>query len=225
LLRAFVRHPLALLVLCGLGCAPLLWFALRLAPPPDGATARRLLMTAWVVAATAWLWKLALVAAVAPVVRAAAAGERISQRRLIGRGIVNAWRMALPMLVAVTAIAIGTLALVVPGLVLIVLLALTGASTERGLPQPLVDSVARVRARWWPVAAVVMGTIAVDLAIAGASYLVLGGGLPAKPSAAQLVAVRDVARATVIGCAVLAPVTAILLAALHTRHHGRDAST
>ena len=99
----------------------------------------------WELIAIGWLGQLVLVGGAAAIT--GARPSQISQLGAFGRGLVQLARAIVPCLAAAAAIAIGGLALVVPGLVLLVLLALTGASRARGVPASLADSIAVVRAR------------------------------------------------------------------------------
>lgn len=216
-LRTLARYAAPLVLLSALVFAPLALHALRAEAPRDAAAATRLLVWSFAVAGTAWILQLVLVGAVAPAVRAVAAGERVSQLRVLGRGLLHGVRMALPIAVVGAAVFVGGLALVVPGLALLVLLSLTGASSEPGMPGPLLDSVAVARANLRPVATVVLVMLVVDVALAGGAYLVLAGSLPKKPTPEQLGAYRTVARVTALGLVAVSPLAATLLAAIRAR--------
>jgi hypothetical protein len=119
--------------------------------------------------------------------------------------------------VAALAVALGGLALVLPGLVLLVLLSLTAASRERGVPGPLLDSVAAARRQLPAVALAVVALFAIDAAIGLIAYRACLTPLPAKPTPVQLAAVRNFVRAIVLALVVLSPLPATLLAAIHAR--------
>jgi len=125
--------------------------------------------------------------------------------------------MALPCLAAIAAVLVGGLALVLPALALVVLLSLTGASTERGMPAPLADSVAVVRAHWQPVAAIVAVMLIVDVALALAAWKVFAVPLAKKLKPEQWATYGNVARVVVLGVLATTPVFAALLAAVHAR--------
>jgi len=216
-LRTYVRYLVPLTLLSALVFAPVLWFVLRLPVPSDAAFAKQLLRVVWVLAASAWIAQYLLVGAVAPAVRAIASGEPLSQVRSLGRGFLGLARMLLPCLVAIVAIVIGSMALVLPGLALLALLALTGASTERGLPAPLLDSIAVARTNLRSVAITVVAIIVVDLAIVGVAYLVVAEPLPKKPAPAQLAAFRELAQIVTISLAAASPIAASVLAAIRVR--------
>jgi hypothetical protein len=116
-----------------------------------------------------------------------------------------------PVLLAACAIAIGTLAGGVPGLVLLVLLAWTAAE---GSPQA---SAAAVRTRWVPVALAIAGTVVVMLAIPLVLFQLLVHPLPMRPTPANFAEARAVVRATVLGLIVVAPISATVLARLRNR--------
>jgi hypothetical protein len=216
-LRTYVRYVVPLTLLSALVFAPLLWFILRLPVPGDAALAKKLYVVAWGVAASAWIAQYVLVGGVAPAARGLAMGKPLSQLRALRDGCAGLGRVLLPCLVAVAAIAVGGLALVVPGVVLVVLLALTGASEARGMPAPLLDSIAVARANLKTVVLVVVAIVVVDLALAGVAYLVLFEPLAKKPTPAQLEASRWVARSIAAGLVVISPLLASVLAAVRLR--------
>lgn len=218
--RSYLRYLVPLLGLSLVAFAPLLAYALRVPVPANLAQAKLALRTAWALGGLGLIPLLVLVGGAAPAVRAIADGRPLSQLGCATAGLVGLARALLPCLLATAAIVLGGLALVVPGLTLLVLFALTGASTARGLPGPLVESVAIARARALSITLVLLATLALG---AGAIY-VLQRGLPAplpkKPTAAQLAAVRDHLRLAVALVALIAPLPAVVLAALHTRRRG-----
>ena len=140
-----------------------------------------------------------------------------SQLRALTRGVLQLVRAVVPCLVAALAVAIGTLALVLPGLVLLVLLSLTAASRERGLPAPLLDSIAAARRQLPAVALAVLALFALDAAIGLVAYRAFLLPLPAKPTPIQLAAVRNFVRAIALALVVLSPLPATVLATLHDR--------
>jgi hypothetical protein len=201
-----------LTLLSALALSPILLFALQLRPPGNAADARALASAGWLLLALAWLAQLVLVGAAA-----AMTGERRSQLRALGAGLVQLIRAVVPCLIAAAAVAIGSLALVVPGPVLLVLLSLTGASRERGLPAPLVDSIAAARRQWRAVALAVAAMLAIDAAIGIAAHRAFVASLPAKPTPLQLASVRDFVRAIAVALVVLSPLPACVLARLRAR--------
>lgn len=217
MLRSYGRYVVPFSLLAALVFAPVLWFAWRLPVPADAERAKALYGMAWTIAGGAWFGQFALVGAVAPAVRGAATGVRLSQLRALGCGVANFLTMALPCAVAVAAIAIGGLVLALPALALVVLLALTAASTAPGLPAPLLDSVAVVRGNLRTVAIAVVAIVAVDQAIAATAYLALARPVSAKPTFDQLAAARDVVRVVAIALVVASPLAATVLATIRVR--------
>lgn len=215
--RAYLRYAIPLTLLAGLALAPWLVLALGVRVPADLAGARGALRAAWIVGATAWIGQLLLVGAAAPLVRALDAGAPPSQLRALGRGARGLLRAAVPWLAAVAAIAIGGLALAIPGLLLLVLFSTTAASTQRGLPGPLVESVGVVRGRLGLAAAAVGVLLAVDLGavlVAGELLRPEGAG---RPSPEQLAPFRRVVDVAAVAIVAIAPPIAALLAAVHAR--------
>ncbi|MGN6105504.1 MAG: hypothetical protein ACTHU0_10400 [Kofleriaceae bacterium] len=223
-LRTYLRYLVPLTALSAVALAPWWLVALRVAPPSDPAGARAVLRLGWMLAATAWIGQLALVGAAAPLARALEAGRPLAQLRALRDGAVQLVRGALPWLAAVAAIAIGGLALVVPGAALLVLFALTTASTERGIPAPLLDSAAIARRDLARVAAVVGAILVVDLAIAFAAQRALAPApVPKKLSPAQLASYANGLRAIAAALILGSPIAAAALAALHARGARRAA--
>jgi hypothetical protein len=211
-IRIWLRHLVPLTLLSALALSPLIALALRARAPANAAEAKAVLSLGWTLIALAWLGQLVLVGGAAAMM-----GERRSQLRSLGRGFVQLIRAVVPCLVAAAAVAIGSLALVVPAPVLLVLLSLTGASRERGLPAPLADSVAAVRRQWVAVAIAVAALLALDAAIGVAAHRVFVAPLPAKPTTPQLAATRDFVRAIAVALVVLSPLPACILARLRAR--------
>src|SRR5690606_2509529 len=110
--------------------APLVWLAFRAGAAPDFARARAQVRLGWVLAGAAWACQLWLVAGVAPAVRGLVRGEPLSQLGALVHGARGLARGLVPCSIAVIAVVFGGFALVVPGLVLLVLVALTGASEQ-----------------------------------------------------------------------------------------------
>lgn len=215
--RTYLRYLAPLTLLSVVTFAPLVLLALRLPAPGTAPQAVIAVRAGWMFAALGVIPLLVLVGGVAPAVRAVAAGTPRSQLGVLAAGLAGLARALVPCLLAIVAITIGGLALVVPGLLLLVLLALTGASTEPGMPGPLADSVAIARRHALAIAAVLVVTIAV---IAVVLVLVRHGlpiPLPKKPTLADRTEIRNFARIAIAVVAIAAPVPAIVLAAIHTR--------
>ncbi|MEO8702627.1 MAG: hypothetical protein ABI867_21465 [Kofleriaceae bacterium] len=212
-LRAYARYFLPFTLLSVLTFSPLLVYVFALPAPLDVSQARQLLKLEWLVVAAAWFLQLWLVAAVAPALRR----DRVTQVAAFVGGAANLVRMAIPWLVAIAAILIGAVALVIPAFVLIVLLALTGASVAEGMPAPLHDSIAVVRANLRAVIVTVVAIVVVDLAVAGVVYLVVFAPFAKKPTPDQLAAARQIVRVVAVALALISPLAAAVLAAIRVR--------
>ena len=220
-LRTYLRYLVPLTLLSAIALAPWWLVALGTPVPPDAANAKRAVRLGWMLAGSAWIGQLVLVGGAAPLVRALDApdssGAAISQLRAFGRGFVSLARAIVPGLAVAAAVVMGSMALVLPGLALLVLLSLTAASTRRGLPAPLADSVEVVRQNLALVAGVVAAMIAIDLAIAFATNQLTLPTLPKKPKAEQLALYRQHVHIVAGALVVVGPLFAALLAAIHTR--------
>ncbi len=218
-LRTWLRYVVPLTLLAALAFVPMLWLAWRVPAAPDLAKARAQVRLGWILAATAWVWQLWLVAGVAPAVRGLVAGRPLSQGRAVAEGLRGLARGAVPCTIAVLAIALGGVALVVLGVLLLVLLALTGASERLTAPPPaaLADSVAVVRRNLARVAIVVGAIIAIDLAVCVVAQHVIVPAITGKIVAAKLVPLRAFLRALPLALAAISPLAACALAATYAR--------
>jgi hypothetical protein len=219
-LRAWLRHLVPLTLLSAIALSPLIALALTTRAPADLAGAKAAVTRGWTLLAFAWLAQLMLVGGASAILAAPR-----SQLRALGAGVVQLVRAIVPCLIAAAAIAIGSLALVVPGLVLLVLLSLTGASRERGLPAPLLDSISAARRQLPAVILAVAALFAIDALIGVMAHHAFIAALPPKPTPAQLAGARDFVRAIVIALVVLSPLPATVLAALRARLEPRPTST
>jgi len=210
--RTWLRHLVPLTLLSALALSPLLVLALRVHTPADPAGSRAVIQLGWTLLAVAWLGQLLLVGGAAAMLT-----HPPSQLRAFTRGFLQLIRAALPCLVATLAVAIGSLALVLPGFVLLVLLSLTAASRERGLPAPLLDSLSAARRQLPAVALAVLALFALDAAIGLVAYRAVLVPLPAKATPAQLATVRNFVRAIALALVILSPLPATVLAVLHAR--------
>ena len=212
--RTWLRYLVPLTVLSAIALAPAVVVALRTRVPraPSG-----IVTTGWVVLATAWIGQLVLVGGAAAVAR-----EARSQLGALAAGFAQLVRAIVPCLLAAAAIALGGLALALPGLVLLVLLSLTGASRERGLPAPLRDSLAVVRADPRPVAITVAAMLVLDAVIGVYAYRAYAAALPRHPSPAELAALPGFVRAIVIALVVASPLPATVLATIRVRADQRE---
>lgn len=212
-LAAWLRYAVPLSLLSAIALAPVIAIALRTPLPANQAEALGVLVRGWGLLAPAWLGQLVLVGAAAAILRA-----RPSQLRAFTAGLGPLVRAIVPCLAAVAAIATASLALVVPGLVLLVLLSLTAASTARGLPAPLVDSVAVARAHPRAVVLAAIAMLAIDAGIVlAAQRALVAVPLPRAPSAAQLAMLPVFARAVALALVLASPLPALALAAIHVR--------
>lgn len=207
-LRIWLNYAVPLTLLSAIALSPLILVALRVRIPADAAAAKSVLSLGWTLLAAAWLGQLVLVGGASAMVGAP------SQLRAIGAGFIQLLRAVVPCLVAALAVVLCTLALVVPGPVLLVLLSLTGASRERGLPAPLLDSIAAARRQLPAVVLAVAAMLALDAAIGLVAYRVLIAS-PAK--VVPLVATRSFVRAIALALAIVSPLPATVLALLHAR--------
>jgi len=210
--RTWLGHAVPLTALSAIALSPLVAVALRTRAPVDAAGARSVIGLGWTLLAVAWLGQLVLVGGAAAVMRAPR-----SQLGALGAGAAQLVRAALPCLVAALAVAIGGLALAVPAPVLLVLLAMTGASRERGLPAPLLDSIAAARRQLPAVALAVAALLAIDAAIGAIAHRALIAPLARQPTPAQLAAARDFVRAIAIVLVAISPLPACVLARLRAR--------
>src|ERR1041385_442452 len=122
-LRAWLRYLVPLTLLGALACGPILAIALRAPAVQDIPHARMQLRVPWLLASYAWVCQLWLVAGVAPAVRSVATAQPLSQLAALWAGLRGLVRGLVPVLVAVMAVMLGGVALAVPGIVLLVLLA------------------------------------------------------------------------------------------------------
>jgi hypothetical protein len=215
--RTWVHYFVPLTVIAALAMFIFAITGLRVALPGDLNAARIEMFLGWRLAATAWIFQIALVAAAAPAVRSIAIDEPLTQLQAFTRGIVNLARAIVPVGVALLAIVLGSVALLVPGLLLLGLFSLTGASEHLAdpLPAPLMDSVEVVRANGKRVALVLLIIIGADLAIAAAAHLAILPALPKKPPVSVLAPTRNFVRIVAFALIAASPIPACALAALY----------
>lgn len=218
-LRTWIRYVVPLTVLAIIACSPLAYIAWIAQPVADVARARMQVRLGWALAGAALAFQLLLVAGVAPAVRAVAAGTPLSQLGALVAGLRGLVRGALPWLVAITAVIIGGVALVVPGVLLAILVSLTGASDHlRVSPQAAIaDSVDVVRAQLLRIALVVVAIVAIDLVIALAAQLTYVPTIAKKAAAATLVPIRTFVRVTAIAVIAWSALPACALAAAYSQ--------
>jgi len=218
-LRAWLRYLVPLTLLAVIACAPILLVGLRAPAPLDLDQARRQIRIAWVLASFAWVFQLWLVAAVAPAVKSVAGASPLSQLRAFTGGIRGLVRGAIPVGIAVIAIILGSLALAVPGVILLVLLAQTGASDllRSPPPAPHTDSIEVARASWKRTAIIVIGVVLASLAITLAVQLALVPHITRKVPVAKLLPVRTYLRIVALGLTAASPLAACAIAALYRK--------
>jgi hypothetical protein len=208
----WLRYLVPLTALSAVALSPLVLAALRTRAPTHQPGVHPVLALGWTMLATAWLGQLVLVGGASVMT-----SGRPSQLRAFGGGLVQLVRAIVPCLGAAAAIAIGGLALAVPGLLLLVLLSLTGASPKAGVTNRLADSIAVARAHLPAAALAALGMLVIDAAIGLVAYRVLVAPLSPHPSPAQLAGIRDFVRAIAIGLVVASPLPATVLATLRSR--------
>ena len=214
----WLRHLVPLTLLSAIALSPLIAIALATRAPADLAGAKSVLRVGWTLLAAAWFPQLLLVGGASAMIdRAPATGGPRSQLRAFGAGVAQMVRALVPCLVAAAAVLIGCLALVVPGPMLLVLLALTAASRERGLPAPLLDSIAAVRRQLPAVVLALAALFVLDAAIGLIAHRAFAARLPPKPTPAQLAAVRDFVRVIAAALVILSPLPATVLATIRAR--------
>ena len=216
-LRTLLRYLVPLAIVSTIVAAPVLLVAYRARWPHNMATANAAMLRASLLAATGWMLVLVLVAAAAPLVRSLSIDKPLSQLAATRAALANMLRMLLPCVAAIGAVLVGGLALVVPALVLLVALSLTGTSEERGMPAPLVDSVQAVRARWKLVAVIVFAILAVDAALVLGAWKLATVPFAKKLAPQQWATYGNVARIVAIGVFATAPIFATLLAAARVK--------
>lgn len=216
-LRSWLRYIVPLTLLSAIAFGVVGVIAVRIGGAQDLVAARAQVRLGWVLVGVAWILQLVLVAGVAPAVRSVASRDRMSQWSAFRSGLAAMVRGILPCLAAVIAIAIGSLALVIPGLLLLVALAMTGASERLGepLPVPLIDSATAARRGFVRVAVVVGLMLAIDVAIGGIAQLAIVHALKPPMTTAALVATRTFVREIAVALIVLSPLPACALVAAY----------
>lgn len=215
--RTYARYVAPLTLLSVVLFAPLLAYGFLSKVPGDLSPAWRMVMTAWAAAGTAWIVQYMMVGAAAPLVRSIASGAPLSQLAALRASVRGLIRAVLPVLIVVGAVAIGSIALAIPGLVLGVLLSLTGASTRGGLSEPLLESVERVRANLKLVILAVIAILIVDLAIVTIPFVILLGPLSPRPTPDELATARRVLQVAALGLPLVTPIAACVLGSIATR--------
>jgi len=213
-LATWAGYAVPLTALSALALAPAVLAAARAPAPVDQATAAATLFRGWAQLAWSWLGQLMLVGGAAAIVR-----DRPSQRRAFVGGLIGLGRAIVPCLAAAAAVLVASLALAIPGLIVLVLFALTAASPARGVAASLLDASCAARTRLPAVALSVAAMLALDAAIGLGCYAWFVLPLVKHPTAAQLIGARSFVRAVAIALVFVSPLPATLLALI--RHRAR----
>ncbi len=215
-LRCYARYAVPLTLLSVLLFVPLIHHALTSETPASVGPATWTVRFAWIIGGTAWIAQFMLAGAAAPLARAMD-GDRPSQIRALVMAVRGLIRAFVPVVLVTAAVVMGAIALVIPGVVLGVLLALTGTSTRGGLSEPMLDSATRVRREPKVMAIGIAAILVLDLAVVAIPFFVLLGPLPTKPTPDQLATSHQLVQIAAIGVAIVSPLPACLLAALARR--------
>jgi hypothetical protein len=213
--RTWARYVAPLTLLAALALVPWLVVAHGLPIAADAHGMRVQLAIAWLLTATVVFPQLALVACVAPLTRSIVAGRPLLQRRALVHGVAQLARAIAPTLVIAIAVALGMVALVVPGLVLAVLLATTNASTSLGepLPAPLVDSAEAARRDLRRAATVLAAVLVIDFGLTLVLQLVMVPRVGTPAPRVELAHARTFVRTLAFAWIVASPICASVLAA------------
>ena len=217
--RTWIRYIVPLTVIAAVTMVVVAYTGMHVGIAVDLASARAEMHLGWELAATAWIFQLVLVAAAAPAVRSLAVGAPLSQWSAFASGLRNVGRALVPVGVAIFAIVLGSVAVIIPGLLLIGLFSLTGASENLAEPLPtaLLDSVAVVRANARQIAMVVAIIIAADLALAAIAHVAILPALTKKPPVAMLASARTFVRVIALALIALSALPACALAAVYVK--------
>lgn len=211
ILARSLRYLAPIAVLSAIAMAPIAFVVFGVAVPANAKQASIVLRVAWLCAASGMIALLVLVGALAPILR----GERVSQIVALARGARGMMRAIVPAIVVLCAVAMGLVALVVPGLLLYGLFVLAPASEANGVAAKLADSVALVRRRWRTIAIVIAVTVIALAAVVAVQQLLLPIPLGKSPTRAQLVLFPQMVRFTGIAMVGIVPCAAMTLAAIH----------
>ncbi|CAN5867011.1 hypothetical protein BH11MYX2_BH11MYX2_36520 [soil metagenome] len=215
-LRTWSRYVVPFTLLALLAYAPLLLLANRLSVPTSVDQARALAVITWILGSIAILLALGIVGAVAPTVRAVDAGSPPSQHAALLAGLRGLVSSIVPAGAAIFALLLGLGAVVVPGLVLAPLVALTAASTEIGLSARFADAAAVGRAHGRTIALVLVFMILVGVGVLVAVEHWAHLPLSKKASPALIAGTQRFPHVALPLLALLVPIAATVLAAIHT---------
>ena len=211
-----LRFAAPLAVVGVVALAPVWLLALRARPPTELAQLASFTHLGGVMVALALVGQLALVGG------AAAMLDERSQAAALRRGLAGLGRAVAPCLLAAAAIAVATLALVVPGVLAIGLFATTGAAAAGGgsATAALARAAAAARPQLVRVTAIALGAVAVDVAIAAVAQRVLLV-LPAKPTPHDLAGAVTYARVLALALVAVSPPIAAALAVCYGKNRAR----
>jgi hypothetical protein len=149
---------------------------------------------------------------------AAQATGQQSQRAMLSAGVRQLGRAIVPWLAGITAILIGGLAMVIPGLLLLALFSLAAASSTRGVQPALAESARIVRSRWVAIGVVLLTTFAVQAALLYlAERMTVKLPLTKKPTFDQIVGSVRFVHLAVASLVITAPIAAVALAKIRER--------
>jgi hypothetical protein len=217
-IRSWLRYVLPLTVVAVIAFVPIFIVALRLNLPADAAATKMTALVGYGFAAIAWIIQLALVGAAAAAVRAVAAGERVSQLSMIGRGVRGLVIGVIPAAVAAAGVFAGGVALFVPAIIALGMLAPIAASRVVGGPlqATIADTLDATRRAAALAIGLAVAIIAVDVAIPIVLHKLIVLPVPPKnPPIALLERARLFARVTGGALAIVSPLVACGAAALY----------
>jgi hypothetical protein len=215
-LRTWIRYVVPFTLLSLLAYAPLILVANRLSAPASIDQAHALVLITRILGGLAILWSLGIVGVIAPTMRAVDAGAPPSQIAALLSGLRGLVASIVPVGAAIFALLLGLGALVVPGILLAPLVALTGASSEVGLAARLADATAVGRAHWRTIALVLVFIVLVGIAVLVGVEHAVHLPLIKKAPAALIAGTQRYPRIALPLLALLAPIGAAFLAAIHT---------
>jgi hypothetical protein len=224
-LRSWLRHIAPLTLVSAIVMSPLAIYVFSLDTAHDLATAKAHIRVGFQAAAVAWMLQLVLVGGVAPAVFVTAGHERGSQIDVLARGLRRALRAVVPCALAACAIVVGFIAVVIPGFVLLILLAPVAATPAicEPLPAPLFAAVSAARRNFAAFVIAYLALLFVDAAIPLVANALVAAPLPAKnPSPDALARATDFARVVALSFVVLSPLPTCAIAAAYANSAPRS---
>lgn len=219
-LRTWIRYAIPLTWLAAIVFVPAIVLALRVDVPSDAAGAKAVALVGYGLGAIAWVFQLVLVGAVAPAVRGMADRAPLSQWSVHVQGLRAGLAGIAPAAVVAMAVLVGGVVLVVPGLIVLGLLAAAAASRAVGAKtSALADVLAVMRKGATGLAlglGLGMGIIAIDVGVVVAMKLLVALPVAAKnPAAVTLEHARLWVIAAVGALVVISPIIATHVVALY----------